>query len=234
MSIGKGEPWGEPWSSPPDAEVWGPDCNLATYARDNPGGTVRFHPDDDSDFARAVGLHADADADADPGAVNSPLPGPPGGVMRVPVDALELGDGYLAVNAVVVGTTPGRVDWRTHAESLRVVVDGRPVFDGKATTVLVANGEFVNGVDAVPRGHPGDGRIEVQIYSMRRDHRRAMRLRLRWGTHVPHPDITQASGRHVEVHVSPRSLPLVCDGETRGEVSNLSVSVRPTAFHLLV
>jgi hypothetical protein len=226
--IAKGEPWGEPWSEAPDIEIWGADCNLATYARDNPGGTVRFHPDPDSDLARAVGLRPDAEGNA------GRLPGPPGGITRVPVDALELGDGYLAVNAVIIGTAPDRVDWRTHAESLRVVVDGRPVFDGKATTVLIANGEFVNGADAVPRGHPGDGRIEIQIYSMRRDRRRVMRLRLRQGTHVPHPDITQAVGRHVEVHVSPRSLPLVCDGETRGEVSNVTVSVRPDAFHLLV
>jgi diacylglycerol kinase family enzyme len=100
--------------------------------------------------------------------------------------------------------------------------------------VIIANGEFLNGADAVPRGHPGDGRIEVQVYAMDRGRRRGMRLRLGRGTHVPHPEITQASGRHVEVHVSPRSLALVCDGAVRGEVSNLDVTVRPSAFYLLV
>jgi diacylglycerol kinase family enzyme len=155
-------------------------------------------------------------------------------VTRVPVDALEMADGNLAVNAVVVGTAPDRLEWRTRAEALEVVVDGRTAFSGKATTVIIANGEFLNGADAVPRGHPGDGRIEVQVYAMDRGRRRGMRLRLGRGTHVPHPEITQASGRHVEVHVSPRSLALVCDGAVRGEVSNLDVTVRPSAFYLLV
>ncbi len=228
MSIGKGEPWGEPWSLPPDAEVWGPDADLATHARDNPGTTIRFHPDASSDLARAVGLRAGAD---DPDAIQ---PEPPAETTRIPVDALEMADGNLAVNAVVVGTAPDGIQWRTRPEALEVVVDGRTVFSGNATTVLIANGEFVHGADAVPRGHPGDGRIEVQVYAMERSHRRGMRLRLGRGTHVPHPEITQASGRRVEVHVSPRSLALVCDGAVRGEVSNLAVTVRPSAFFLVV
>jgi hypothetical protein len=228
VSVARGEPWGEPWSRPPDAELWGPDSDLATHARDNPGATIRFHPDDSSDLARAVGLRS---VTGDTGTAD---PEPPGDVTRVPVDALEMADGNLAVNAVVVGTAPDRLEWRTRAEALEVVVDGRTAFSGKATTVIIANGEFLNGADAVPRGHPGDGRIEVQVYAMDRGRRRGMRLRLGRGTHVPHPEITQASGRHVEVHVSPRSLALVCDGAVRGEVSNLDVTVRPSAFYLLV
>ncbi|MCU1456264.1 MAG: hypothetical protein JWL73_356 [Actinomycetia bacterium] len=232
MTIAKGQPWGEPWDRPPDVEVWGADRDVAIHVRDNPGATIRFHPDSGSDLARAVGLRSDTGGDrgetvtTDPGSQHAQP-------TRVPVDALEMADGNLAVNAVVVGTPPDRLAWRSRTAPVEVVVDGRTVFSGKATTVLIANGEFVNGADAVPRGHPGDGRLEIQVYALDRGGRRGMRVRLGRGTHVPHPDITQASGRHVEVHVS-ESLPLVSDGAVRGEVSKLDVTVRPTAFYLLV
>ena len=64
---------------------------------------------------------------------------------------------------------------------------------------MVASGQYLRGADLVPRGHPGDGRVEVQVYAVRRGERAAMRSRLPQGVHLPHPDITQTSGRQVEI-----------------------------------
>ena len=47
------------------------------------------------------------------------------------------------------------------------------------------------GHDVVPRGHPGDGRVEVQVYAVRPGQRAGVRSRLPQGVHLPHPDITQ-------------------------------------------
>ena len=88
------------------------------------------------------------------------------------VHAAELRDGVVAVleeDALVefFGTTQsdGRVDGEITGE---IEVDGQPWFAGSATTVVIANGQFLRGADIVPRGHPGDGRLEVQVYELRR------------------------------------------------------------------
>ena len=85
-----------------------------------------------------------------------------------PIDGLRLGPvAAMAVNAVVLGAAarpPAVVEPRAAA----VGVDGRRPerFEGRATTVVVANGQFLRGADVVPRGHPGDGRVEVQVYAL--------------------------------------------------------------------
>ena len=68
------------------------------------------------------------------------------------------------------------------------------MFHGPCTTVVIATGQFRHGLDLVPRGHPGDGRAEVQIYAVPGRERRELRVRLATGTHVPHPKITQRPG----------------------------------------
>jgi diacylglycerol kinase family enzyme len=110
-----------------------------------------------------------------------------------------MGERDRAVNMVVLGPPPDRLrrDHRSH--QCRVEVDGRLVVDGPCTTVVVANGEYLRGLDVVPRGHPGDGRFEVHVYAVPPAERRRMRSRLRTGTHVPHPGIMTAQGMHVVV-----------------------------------
>jgi diacylglycerol kinase family enzyme len=115
---------------------------------------------------------------------------------------------------------------------VRVRVNGRELAHGPATTVVIANGQFFDGLDVVPRGHPGDGRIEVQVYALRRGERRAMRSRLPQGVHLPHPRIATTTGRDVEVHVEGGRLPLTIDGVAREPVSDLTVTVIPGALRL--
>jgi hypothetical protein len=216
--IRPGEPWGAPTADPPDLEVAGGDADLAAAAASSPGALVRFLPDPASDLARAVGLRAGEPA-ADQG-------------LALPVDVLALGeeDG-LACNMCVLGTPPDRLRRLTAAYDVEVDLDGKPWFAGRATTVVIANGQFLRGLDLVPRGHPGDGRAEVQVYALRRGERRAMRKRLPTGTHVPHPRIRARTAAAVEVRAS-GPVPMEVDGEARAPVAGLRIRVATAAFRL--
>jgi diacylglycerol kinase family enzyme len=211
-----GQAWGEPGTDPPDLEVEGGDAELAAAAaRAGPGARVRFRPDESSDLARALGL----------------VPGAAAIGVEVAVDVLALDDGRPAVNAVVMGIPPDRLRRWHRAVPTRIEIDGRTVFDGTATTVVVASGQYLRGLDVVPRGHPGDGRVEVQVYALRPGERAGMRRRLAVGGHVPHPRIQQRSGRVVRVEQG-RAGPLEVDGEARGAAAAVALEVVPGGLHL--
>jgi hypothetical protein len=222
--IAKGEPWGRPAPGPADVVVEGDDHDLAEAAATHPGARLRFEPTAASDFARTVGLVEPATATAAT---------TPAGIELV-CDALdvEVDDAHLfAVNMVVVGTAPDRQRRFSPSRPVRVTVDGRLVHDGRAVGVVVANGQFLRGRDVVPRGHPGDGRIEVQVYALSRRERRGLRARLGDGSHLPHPGIRSAVGR--EVGVRGRG-PVEVDGIATGTCRAVTVRVAPAAFTLLV
>jgi len=203
-------------SPSPELSVAGDDRTLARWVADHPGALVAFRPSPASDVARAVGLGP---------ASNGSTP--------VTLDAMRLGDGDLAVNMVVLGTPPDRLTRLTRRLMLRLEVDGTEVATTRATTVVIATGQYLRGLDVVPRGHPGDGRLETYVYRLRPRERRAMRARLPHGTHVPHPRITARPGRHIEVVAD---APVACevDGEARPPVRGLSVEVVASAYRLLV
>jgi hypothetical protein len=217
VTVRRGEAWGRPAAAPADREVAGDDRDLAACVHAAPGALVRFVPTPASDLARAVGLTA----------------GAPAAGTELPMDALVLDDGTVAVNAVVLGTAPDRLGRFARATEVRVAVDGAEWCTGTATTVVCLTGQWLHGHDAAPRGHPGDGRAEIQVYRLRRGERRAMRRRLGAGEHVPHPRIGQRTARRVEV-ASARPLPLEVDGRARPAVARLTVTVRPAAYRLLV
>jgi YegS C-terminal NAD kinase beta sandwich-like domain len=213
----RGEPWGSEPDGAPAVQVEGDDAALAAAAAGHRGELIKFVPGASSDIARALGLSTMASA----------------GTTEIPLDALELDDGTTVSNAAVVGVPPDRLGRRRRRRSVRVEVDGRLVFDGTATSVVVATGQFVRGADLVPRGHPGDGRLEVQVYALDPGQRARMRRRLGVGTHVPHPGITEASGRHVVV-ATRRPWPLELDAHRAASRSRLSLRVVPSAYRLLV
>jgi hypothetical protein len=214
--IRRGEPWGGPSTGPAAASGAGSDRDLAALADAHPGARLRFQPDERCEFARAVGLTVSAT-----------------GATEVPVDALEVDGTGLAVNMVVSGAVPERLRRWSRAHAAVVRVDERLVYEGPATTVVIANGQFRRGVDLVPRGHPGDGRLEVQVYALRPGERAAMRRRLPGAGHLPHPRIVTTTGRHAEVRWA-GSTPLEVDGAARPSQSSLDVTVRSPAFVLLV
>jgi hypothetical protein len=204
--------------SRPDVVVSGDDLALARVVADHPGALVEFRPSAASDVARVVGLRP---------------AGEPQPADQVALDALRLPDGGLAVNMVVLGTPPDRTRRFTRPIAVSLDVDGTTVSTARATGIVVATGQFLRGLDVVPRGHPGDGRLEVYVFRLRGSERRAMRARLPQGTHVPHPRITARPGRHVEV-VAHRPVALEVDGETRPAVRAFTIDVVEQAYRLLV
>jgi hypothetical protein len=222
--VEKGVPWERPASGPAAWTVEGDDAALAAAVRGHRGARVGFRPDPSSDLARALGIHTSGEASLEL-AVDG---------LRVTADDRDL----FAVNMVVVGTPPDRAGWFTGAPELRVEVDGRVVHDGPATTLVVASGQYLRGFDVVPRGHPGDGRAEVQVYAVPRAQRAGVRSRLPQGVHLPHPDITQTSGRRIDV-VAGRSskgrpVRLEVDGVPAPEATRVQVEVIPEAFLIVV
>ncbi len=221
MGIAKGEPWGEPTSAAADLTVTGDDAALAAAAAARPGALVEFRPAG-SELARTLGLPG-----ADPGSGAAPR-------LALPVDLIDVEGGPPVVNLIVVGTAPDRLHALTPTHPLRVEVDGRELFHGRATGVVVANGQFLAGQDLVPRGHPGDGRVEVQVYALRRGERRAMRARLPRGAHLPHPRIVTASARRFAVSTPTGTLAWVADGHPAPRRALVAGEVRPGAFRILL
>ncbi len=214
----RGDPWGEPVTGPADLELTGGDADLARLLERNQGALVHYRAAPDSDLARALGISAT-------GALSG---------LAAPIDGLRVEPGGHAVNGVVLGVPPARVRATTPSASVAVSVNGREIATGPATTVVIANGQFFDGLDVVPRGHPGDGRLEVQVYALRRGERRAMRARLPQGVHLPHPRITTTTGRQVEVHVRDGRMPLTVDGVVHEPVADLTVALMPGALRLLL
>lgn len=214
--IRKGHEWGRPAGGvEPDLEVTGDDTALAAaVASAGHDPLVRFSPTPASDLARAVGL------------------GRGSGHLALPMDALRLDDGGLAVNAVVVGVAPDRLRAWHRPAAVVVEVDGRAQRMG-ATTVVVMTGQFLREHDVSPRSHPGDGRGEIQIYAVPPGQRRTLRARLRAGAHLPHPGIVVRSGRQVSIRCR-RRLAVEIDGRRAGHRSCLDLELVPSAYRLLL
>lgn len=218
--IQPGELWGEPEHGQPDLVVTGNDADLAhALIGSRPGVLVAFTPSEDSDIARAVGLRA--------------------GVARrgfaLPMDGLQLDDGTLAVNMVILGSPPDRLAWRSRSAKITVRLDGRAsglAVEG-ATTVVVATGQWLRGLDLVPRGHPGDGKADIHMYALERRERKHVRTRLLTGTHVPHPYITVRTGVEVNIQAS-RELELEVDGMAKEETATLRAKIVPARYRLLI
>jgi hypothetical protein len=222
----RGTPWGEPAAGPADVVVRGADAEVADAVGAHPGALVELDPASASDIGRAVGVVGRA---------------PTGGTAlrldAIAVDAIgphgAPHTGGLAVNVVVLGIPPDRLGRRHRRSPVTVHVDGRSCFEGRATTVVIASGQYLRGADLVPRGHPGDGRLEVQVYALPPGQRRGMRRRLAGGTHVPHPGIREASGRSIEVRAA-SGWPLEVDGRPRDAHEGLTATVRAGAWRVLV
>jgi diacylglycerol kinase family enzyme len=106
-------------------------------------------------------------------------------------------------------------------------------FADRATTIVVANGQFLRGRDLVPSGHPGDGRLEVQVYALAPAGRRPMRRRLAVGTHLPHPGIVVTHGRVVELALG-RPAAVEADGIRLFSAADVVVEAVPGAYRLLL
>ena len=244
--IKPGEEWGRPTDATAEIECHGDDQALAALITTDsadpvPARLVRFFPSG-SDLARAVGLadlkadlNADLDTDLNAGASvtdrvrhDRPIRG-----IELPIDAIS-SDLGVAMNGVILGISPTRLRPYHRRRPIRVWVDGRELFSGPATSVVIANGQFVAGADLVPRGHPGDGRLEVQVYALAPGERGPMRRRLPTGTHLPHPRILATSGRVIEIDGLRRPWPVTLDRRSGQAETRLGLSILPSALRLLI
>ena len=196
----------------------------AVVARGVTDPLVRFTAAADSDLALAIGLTAGA-----------PVTG-----LALPLDVLEvaLSGGAAAgkrcaVNSLVVGVAPDRLRAWHRPLGLSVEIDGATVAAEKATSLVVMNGQYLRRLDVSPRGHPGDGVAEAQLYALPWSARRAMRSRLATGAHLPHPAITIRRARHVVVRAA-HPTPVEIDGAPGGRFTALEIRLRPAAYRLLV
>lgn len=99
--------------------------------------------------------------------------------------------------------------------------------------VAVMNAQFLGSWDVAPRGHPGDGRLDVLDGDLRPGDRWKARSRLPAGTHVPHPAITQLRVASWETDLA-RPTPIRLDGRLAGHARQLRVTVRPDALVVVI
>lgn len=221
-AVREGEPWGEPTApGTPVREVEGDDSTLAAAldgGRAVPG-VVRFRPTAPSDLALALGISGTDESARQP--------------MAVSIDVLDGGQYGRAVNGFIAGHAPSSSSWWHGDHHVALEVDGRPVFSGAATGIVIANGQFFAGRNTVPRGHPGDGIFEIQVYAVPRSQRRELRRRLRVGSHLPHPGIHQFRGRTMAL-AARRPLRVEADGIRRGRASTVEVAIVPGALRLVL
>lgn len=212
---------GEPWEQPSDAAippplVRGSDHDLA-HAVAAGGRELRFEPAAPSDLARALGLE--------------PARAGGGAASTVDVDLVHVGEGEVAVNSVVLGVAPHELRRWHRPRPVQIEVDGRRLDVERATTVVLVNGGWLEGFDVAPRAHPGDGRLDLQIYAVSGRERRELRRRLATASHLPHPGIVERRVRAVTVEFeAPR--PCAIDGRAAEPRTRLEVEILRSGLRL--
>ncbi len=69
----------------------------------------------------------------------------------------------------------------------------------RASGLVVANGEFLAGLDVVPRAHPGDGKLEILVFEgPARDLWRIL-PRVASGSHLPHARVRELRPQRAEI-----------------------------------
>jgi diacylglycerol kinase family enzyme len=203
VPIRKGEPWGEPGPLPADGILVRSD----TEAREAVTAAHRQGAPLPTLGLLGGDLCRALGGTGDEARLRSPE------AMTFPVD----------LGAVLVD---GRLHWFVaHLVARRGWWRGR--------VVAVMNAQHLGPWDVAPRGHPGDGRLDVLDGDLPLGDRWKARRRLRTGTHVPHPGIA-------ERHVAALQLELAggthvwLDGEDVGPARTLSIRVEPDALRCVV
>ena len=99
--------------------------------------------------------------------------------------------------------------------------------------VAAMNAQFLGDWDVAPRSHPGDGRVDLLQADLSLGDRWKARSRLRSGTHVPHPGISERRVKAVQLDLAPGTA-VWLDGERVGEARALSIRVAPDALTVVV
>jgi diacylglycerol kinase (ATP) len=121
-----------------------------------------------------------------------------------------------------------------HKPAVRVLVDGEQKYEGRTTSVVVANGPyFGGGMYMAPGARSDDGLLDVVVIGDVSKRDLATNLhRLYRGTHLTHPKISHFIGREVGVE-GEQPVPLEMDGEQPG-VTPWRARVVPSALRVVV
>jgi hypothetical protein len=204
VTIRKGEPWGEPGALPADGVVVRSDAE-----------------------ARAV-VTAARRAGTDP-----PVLGLLGGDLCRAVggtgDEARLHDGGTLL-PVDLGAV--LVDGRLHFFVAHLVA--RTGW-WRGRIVAAMNAQHLGEWDVAPRGHPNDGRLDVLEVGpgFGLGDRWKARSRLRTGSHVPHPGITERHVTALQVELAPGTK-VWLDGDLLGPARSLAIRVEPDALRCVV
>ena len=103
----------------------------------------------------------------------------------------------------------------------------------RGRVVAAMNAQHLGPWDVAPKGHPNDGKLDVLDGDLGLGDRWKARSRLRTGTHVPHPGITERHVAAIQVELPPGTN-VWLDGEPLGEARTLSIRVEPDALRCVV
>ena len=131
----------------------------------------------------------------------------------------------LPCDAVLLELDGRRVVAVAHAVARRSRWFGR--------VIALMNATAYGSWDVAPRGHPGDGRVDIVDANLSFGDRWRARQRLPLGTHVPHPDIDIRRAASVDLQVDGR-LTVEVDRVVEGRPKRIEAWVCPDAFEAVV
>ena len=203
MTIRKGREWGTPGALPPDGVVVRTDPEVRQLVTEARRGGL--------DIPTVGLLGGDmcrtVGGRGDETRLRSPA------AMTLPLD----------LGSVLVD---GTIHWFTaHLVARRRWWRGR--------VVAVMNAQWIGSWDVAPRSHPNDGLLDVFDGDLGLDDRIKARRRLRTGTHVPHPGISQRRVGALQIDLE-QPTPIWLDGERVGLGRHLSVRVESDAYTCVV
>lgn len=205
MPIAKGEDWGESGVLPVGAPIFGSDAQVSRAVEEARGKGA------DRPICGLIG-----------GDLWRTLGGPPGGR-----DRLRAGP----ASRVVVDVGWVRIDDRAWDHAFVAHCVARTRFWAAALAVM--NAEWLGEWDVAPKGHPGDGWLDITEAELPCGERPKVRDRLPTGTHLPHPDVRTWRVKQAEFEFDrPRRMRL--DGVPFGRATRLEFRVEPASLTVLV
>lgn len=203
MTIEKGMPWGQPGALPADGVLVRSNAEARRVVED-----ARRRSEPVPTLGLLGGdLCRTVGGRGDEGRLRSP------DAMTLPVD---LGSVLL--------------DGRQHWFLSHLVVRGSW---WRGRVVAVMNAQWIGAWDVAPRSHPNDGLLDVFDGNLSFDDRMKARRRLRTGTHVPHPGITQRRVKALQLDLD-RPVGVHLDGERVGTARRLAIRLEPDAVTCVV
>ena len=109
----------------------------------------------------------------------------------------------------------------------------RRSFEGKANTVVIANGQYFGfDMNVAPRASPADGLLDVQVFTGPKTSALVLLPKVSRGRHLAHPLVTRFRSASVSV-ASRRPWPIEVDGDYLGETP-VRVWLEPQSLRIKV